>query len=131
MRQVVLTGEAAWFLAEAAIIGGLASFRHTVRFASRPIRGVPPADQRACIQRLVRAVEAAAWRLPFRSVCLQKGVAFQRMCRRRGIDAQLHYGVADDGQAIAAHVWVSVDGQIYLGGETADTFAQVATWPTR
>lgn len=128
-RQVLLTAEAARFLVEAAIVSRFFAFRHTIKAASQPLRVTEPAGQIVSVPRIVRAVEAAARRLPVRAVCLQKGVALQRMCRRRGIDARLHYGVSADGKAVLAHVWVSVDDEIVMGGANAATFAKVATWP--
>ena len=40
----------------------------------------------------VWAVEAAARRLPWRTMCIEKGLAVQRMLRLSGVDARLHYG---------------------------------------
>jgi len=52
------------------------------------------------------------------------------MLRRRGIDARLHYGLAnDEGQALKAHVWVEAVGLILVGGEGADQYVRVATFP--
>lgn len=80
---------------------------------------------------IVWAIEAAARRLPWRTVCLQKGIAAQRMARRRGHDARLHYGIgkSEDREALQAHVWVTIGGQPLIGGEEAAKFASVAVFP--
>lgn len=78
-----------------------------------------------------RIIDAIANRAPFRAVCLQRGLALQWMLRRRGIDAVLHYGVQlkPDGQEIAAHVWVSVDGDVLLGAPQHLHYTEVARYP--
>jgi hypothetical protein len=80
---------------------------------------------------VVSAIETAARRLPWRVVCIQKGIAAQRMLRRRGLDAVLHYGIGNDRDRdrLDAHVWVSVDGAPVIGGEEARAFAPVAAFP--
>ena len=64
-------------------------------------------------------------------MCIEQGIAGQRMMRRAGINARLHYGAhPGDGDAkLSAHVWVSVDGDVVLGGEEAVDFAEVAVFP--
>jgi hypothetical protein len=79
----------------------------------------------------VWAVEAAARRLPFRTMCIEKGLAVQRMLRRNGVDALLHYGARLDSgsQKLDAHVWVTVAGATVIGGEEAGRYRQVAVFP--
>ena len=63
-------------------------FRRAIRLGS-----VSPAPGRSgSVSDCVWAIEAAARRTPLRAVCIQKGLALQRMLRRRGADARLHYG---------------------------------------
>jgi hypothetical protein len=64
-------------------------------------------------------------------MCIEKGLATQRMLREAGIDAVLHYGArhADDSGKLQAHVWVSVAGETIIGGEEAPDFAEIATYP--
>jgi len=80
---------------------------------------------------VVWAVEAIARRVPWRAVCLHKGITAQRMLRRRGLDAMLHYGIGhgDDRDGLAAHVWVSLCDIPLIGGEEAGEFAAVGTFP--
>lgn len=79
----------------------------------------------------VWAVEAIARRLPWRTVCIQKGLAVQRLLRSSGVDAILHYGArrAPDSGELEAHVWVTVAGEAVIGGEEAVGFAEIAAFP--
>ena len=80
---------------------------------------------------IVWAVEAASRRMPWRMVCLQKGLAAQRMLRSAGYDAILHYGARHepDSRDLEAHVWVTIDDRPVMGGGGAAGFARVATFP--
>jgi hypothetical protein len=77
------------------------------------------------------AIEVVGRRLPWRTVCIHQGIAAQRMMRRNGVDARLHYGARTDSATgkLEAHVWVTVDGEAILGGEEAAGFAEVAAYP--
>ena len=112
-------------IASAAI--SLLSFRKAIRIGSiAPKRriGVSAED-------IVWAVEAASRRMPWRTVCLQKGLAAQRMLRSAGYDAILHYGARHepDSRDLEAHVWVTIDDRPVMGGGGAAGFARVATFP--
>lgn len=101
-------------------------FRSAVTSGSTPL-GEKTA---AAVHQLVWAVIAASAHVPWRSVCFQQGLALQRMLRRRGIDARLHYGIGhSDVGEMRAHVWVSVGGRIVIGGEQAQQFKCVAIYP--
>jgi hypothetical protein len=80
------------------------------------------------VDQLVWAVTSASAHTPWRSVCFQQGLALQRMLRRRGFDARLHYGIANPG-GLKAHVWISVDGKIVIGGGPAPDYKCVAIYP--
>lgn len=113
-------------LASAAV--ALLPFRRAIRLSAVPLgdraQGLTPED-------CVRAVESVARRLPWRTVCIDKGLAVQRMLRLGGIDARLHYGARHHPASakLEAHVWVSVGGAIVIGGEEATGFAEVASFP--
>jgi hypothetical protein len=52
------------------------------------------------------------------------------MLRRRGLPSILHYGVGRGPESrLRAHVWVSLEGETLLGGEVAEQFACLATFP--
>jgi hypothetical protein len=79
----------------------------------------------------VWAVEAAGRRLPLRTMCIEKGLAVQRLLRSAGFNAVLHYGARNDPDAgkVEAHVWVSIADEIVIGGEDAPAFAEIASFP--
>ena len=126
-----LLGEAAATLAAASAAIRLVPFRRTAAAATWGGRTARAADEAELIRQARWAVEAAARRVPWRTVCFQKGLALHWMLRRRGVASLLHYGVgkAVEGDDLAAHVWVSVRGEIVIGGEEAPRFACLATFP--
>lgn len=122
-----LLARACLVLSGASAAVALLPFRRAIRFgcvAQRSAGGLLIAD-------CVWAVEAAARRLPWRTLCIEQGLAVQRMLRRSGANAVLHYGARHDpvSGALEAHVWVSVDGQVVIGGEDARHYAEVACYP--
>ena len=76
------------------------------------------------------AIEAVARKVPWRAVCFQKGLALQMMLRRRGIASLLHYGVRQTAEGLSAHVWISVEGEVVMGGAEAEGFSCLVTYPT-
>ena len=103
-------------------------FRRAIRFGSVPLG---QRDAAVSAQDCVWAVEAAARRVPWRTVCFQQGLSVQHMLRRRGFDARLHYGArtSDVPARLEAHVWVAVDGLAVMGGNQSADFAEVASYP--
>lgn len=102
-------------------------FKIAIRFGSVPIKSsanLLPVD-------CVSAVEAAARKLPWRTMCIEKGLTVQRMLRNRGVNAILHYGVRHHPESgkLQAHVWVTVAGHPVIGGEEAPAFAAVVCYP--
>lgn len=89
----------------------------------------------ACLRRVRWAINAAARRLPWRSVCFDQGIAAQRMLCRRGLRAELRYGVGKSApgnpDALTAHVWVTVGNVTVVGGRTAASFAEIASFRPR
>ncbi len=123
--QRALLFEAAVTLTVVSAALPLLSFKRAIRLGCVPLAPVSSADA----QDVVSAVEAAARRLPWRTVCIQRGIAAQRMLRRRGLDATLHYGIGNEADGLAAHVWVSLDGVPVIGGKEAGAFAPVGAFP--
>jgi len=112
-------------IASAAV--ALLPFKRAVRLGA-----VPLGPRRSIeIDDCTWAIEAAARRLPWRTVCIEKGIALQRLLRSRGIDAILHYGARHhpDSGKLEAHVWVSAGGKAVIGGEEAAGFVEVAAYP--
>ena len=129
---LLAVAEACFALTIASLAIALLPFRRLSAMLTRFSREravAPPGSQRTIAQ-AVHAVEAAARRMPWRTVCFQKGVALHLMLQRRGVASVLHYGVAQDVEkGLTAHVWVSAYGTMILGGEAADDYACLATFP--
>ena len=117
--------EAGGALIAAAVVSRALPFRRYISLGARKLgrRGRSGGSE-------ARIVAAIANRVPFRAVCLQQGLAVQWMLRRRGVDAVLHYGVrVATGEAPAAHVWVSVGGEVVSGAPQHLQYAEVARYP--
>jgi hypothetical protein len=129
-----LSGERKRLLLRAAFVLTLASaavawlpFRRVILWGSRPLG---PAG-RTCAEDCVWAVEAVARRLPWRTVCIEKGLAVQRMLRSAGVDAVLNYGARQHPheRKLEAHVWITVGERAVIGGDEAADFAPIAAYP--
>ena len=104
------------------------SFERAIRFGAVPLGPRRPGVD---VESVLWAVRAAGRRVPLRAMCIEQGIVAQRLMRRAGIDARLHYGArpGSEGPKLSAHVWVSVGGSVVLGGEEAAGFAEVAVFP--
>lgn len=124
-RRMLVT--ATVLLSRASLTLALVPFRSAIRFGCVPVGRAKLADA----EDVIWAVEAAARRLPWRIVCIQKGLAAQRMLRAAGMDAILHYGMRSlqESDSLEAHVWVTVGEEAVIGGEEADGFVAVTTYP--
>ena len=103
-------------------------FRRAIRVGSVPLQR---RDHGVSAEDCAWAVEAAARRIPWRTVCIQRGLATQKLLRRAGIDARLHYGARHQPVSgkLEAHVWVTVDSETVCGGAESANFAEVAAYP--
>ena len=125
----LLLVEAIVTLAAAAAAIRFLSFRRAVSFGAVPL-GEQRENPTGLADELSWTVEAAARIVPFRTVCFQQGLALQRMARRRGVDARLHYAIGkDETDRLAAHVWVSADGRALIGEQHDNILMTVATYP--
>lgn len=80
-------------------------------------------------RRLARMVEIAARKVPWRAMCFESALCLRVILRRRGIASTLHYGIGSEQDgALKAHVWLTVDGDVLIGGANAAQFACVATF---
>ena len=124
-RRVLLRAAALLGVASAAV--ALVPFRYAIRFGSVRLGS----RQAISAEEIVWAVEAAARWLPWRTMCIEKGLVVQRMLRLAGVKAILHYGARHhpESSKLEAHVWVTIDGRAVIGGEEAPDFAPVATYP--
>jgi hypothetical protein len=130
-------GLAEWgLLAEALVTLAAASaairaipFRRVAAAAARWGRAATRHDPET-VRRTRWAVEAWSRRVPWRTVCFQKGLTLHLMLRRRGIESVLLYGVAQQPErGLAAHVWVDVGEESVIGGEEAAGFTCLARFP--
>jgi len=126
LRQRLLL-EAAVGLMSAKIALHVIPFRRVVRLVNRVQRNAPPfsaAD--VIIAASVAAVNTASRRLPWRTVCIDRGLTLHVLLRARGIRSVLNYGVRRSrGGALEAHVWITVDEVALIGGQEAEGFARV------
>jgi hypothetical protein len=88
----------------------------------------PPEDGRSYAKRVHWAVRASSKRVPWRTVCFHEGIAAHQMLCRAGIQSVMHYGVAKSDGGMEAHVWVTVDDRVVVGGETKDRFTPLAAF---
>ena len=129
-RERLLLAEAIAAIGAAPAAIRLLPFRTLAARLSRFQGRQGPRAPAAFVESAAWAVRASAPFLPWRSVCFQRGLALHWMLRRRGVPTVLHYGVGQgSGKGLSAHVWVSLDGEILIGGEEAEGHACLATYP--
>ena len=124
-RQLLVRSALVLAVASAGV--ALLPFRRAIRFGSIERRR----DRvRLRTDEYVWAVETAARYVPLRTMCIEKGLAVQRLLRESGADARLHYGARHDVRTgkLEAHVWVTLDGAMLIGGEEAASFAEIAVY---
>jgi hypothetical protein len=124
-KFLLLRASVALVAASAAV--ALLPFRKAIVFGSVPVGR----RTKVSVEEWMWAIEAAAPRLPCRTMCIEKGLALQRLLRGSGHDAILHYGGRHDRDthALEAHVWVTLGAQTLIGEDAAPDFAELATFP--
>jgi hypothetical protein len=128
LADAPILAEALAALTLASLAIAFLPFRRVAAAASAPVRGPARIDPET-VRRARSAVKGWSRRVPWRTVCFQKGLAVHWMLRRRGIPSVLLYGARREGEGLAAHVWVDVDGETVIGGEEAAGFACLARFP--
>jgi hypothetical protein len=124
----LLLAEALAALSLASLAIAFLPFRRVAAAAS--VRGHRETRNDGEMVRRVRgAIKGWSRRVPWKSVCFQRGLAMHWMLRRRGIRSVLLYGVRQEKDGLGAHVWVDVDGETVIGGEEAPDFACLARFP--
>ena len=114
MRRVYLR-EAILMLVLARLAVRLLPAQRIVAWASRAPRRVNRFAGYEAV-RVTHTVELAGNMRWMQAECLPRALAAQAMLRRRGIASRLCFGVARDGDALAAHAWVELGQQILVGG---------------
>ncbi len=131
-REVLRFGEAIAALAIAGLAVRLLPFKDLTRTLGWGGRGGRrPGTAESLHSETAQAVWRASRRVPWRTVCIHRGLAAQWMLRRRGLDSRFHYGLSQAGSILSAHVWVSLDGSIVVGEEEAARFTCVAEFPPK
>lgn len=72
------------------------------------------------------ALRAGARRLPWRATCLTRALAGRMMLARRGARSTIVFGVAAEGETVAAHAWLMTEGGAVCGGRIAPRFRPLA-----
>lgn len=127
VADYLFAGEALAYLCLARLAVPLVPFRWITGWMSKPVGTTRAVDP----HRIVRAVERAARAMPGRTVCIHRGIALQRMLRRRGHASQFAYGLSSSVERFVAHVWIEMDGERLIGGDEAEGFQRVAMFPAR
>lgn len=104
-------------------------FRMLMRTIANPRGGAGSIDADRAAHEVTQAIRRAERRLPLRIVCLHKALAAQWMLRRRGVAADIHYGISPAGEVLKAHVWVDVGAKTIIGEDESLGYARVATFP--
>ena len=140
LTRAARLGRANWLtLAEAFAALAIASaairvvpFRRLVGAMAADVgRAAPDSEVRdRMVARCRWAVQLWSNRVPWRSVCFQRGLALHWMLRRKGIASTLHYGVSLSGKkGLAAHVWLTLEGRVILGADVEEDYACLAVYP--
>jgi len=120
-RAVVITppshAECALAVAVARALLKMGGLHRALRLLRAYSRGRPARVNRALSERAVRALRVAAALYPGRAECLERSVALCFLLRRRGLHAQLHFGV--DPFYFDGHAWVEHGGELL--DETRET----------
>jgi hypothetical protein len=86
----------------------LLGFQRSLGMARWLGRGVRPMPDAGLTAESARVVITAAAFYPRRAMCLEQSLALFILLRRRGVDAQLKFGIQT--LPFSAHAWVEVDG---------------------
>lgn len=129
----LLFAEALLSLAVARLAVVVLPFRVLARHLGTHMGESPRADDPAAEapRRVAWAVAAASRRVPWRSMCLEQGLAAKAMLRRRGIPNTLYLGVAralDPADSVDAHAWVRAGTLHVTGGRDQSRYAVVSTF---
>jgi hypothetical protein len=95
------------------------------RLGQRMTESPADAPSTRAARRVAWAIGAAARRTPWRSKCLEQGIAGKMMLRRRRVPSTLYLGVA---RPLETHAWLRVGTDTVLGGHDLDRYAVVAAF---
>lgn len=116
-------------LGAARLLIARAPFRRVMQQVRRRPGDMPAAGDG--LANILRAIDRAARRAPFRAKCFEQALAGHWMLGRRGVATRLHYGIGGDvANDLNAHVWLSCGHDVILGEEGRGAFAEVGSWPS-
>lgn len=106
----------------------LLPFRTLRRLSARLTRSTPPSRPRdgGAIDRVAWAVAAASRFVPG-TTCLSRALGSQILLAERGLQADLHIGVAKDQHGFRAHAWVKSGDRIV--GDEPEEIEQFTSLP--
>jgi hypothetical protein len=94
----------------------LAGFERGLAWLRRASRGGrrerATAERVTELRRRAWLIAAAARFGPYRATCLRRSLLLWWLARRSGLEAQLRIGVLREEDALSAHAWVELDGEI-------------------
>jgi hypothetical protein len=123
--QLLLLGEAVFFLALARLILLVVPFRHIVPWLERSPDS--PQHDAIVIGTVRQAIEIAARNVPWNAVCLPQAMACKAMLARRGQGSALHIGAARGGRdGLMAHAWLVAGGKIVIGEDGSSEMTPLA-----
>lgn len=125
--------EAAIALILVSVLLAILPFRILARLAGRAEAGsYPPGlTTDAAAAAVGQAIAAAARRLPWHPKCLAQALAGSWMLRRRGLPAQLCFGVSNEDGKLRAHAWLVSGSGTVCGGPAAAGFTPIASLHSR
>lgn len=95
----------------------------TLRSGFRPASQSSTRPQDSLITNIINGLSL---RTPWKSTCLVKALAAQKMFSKRHIPHSIHFGVKkNDSGKLEAHAWVSVHGTVVIGGESLGEFVEL------
>ena len=78
---------------------------------------------------IAKVVNGLARRAPWKSTCLVKALAANKMLHKRKIDHKIHFGVASTvNTQFEAHAWVSVEDEVLIGGGNLERFHEISSF---
>jgi hypothetical protein len=94
------------------------------------IKPVPPTHPNVLEQQIGWAIQAAAKRTPWQSLCLAQAMAGKKMLQRRRRRSTLFLGVAKDPEkdGLQAHAWLQCGQGIITGGEESPRFVVISAF---
>ena len=92
--------------------------------ARRMVMRIAGTTEHAPVERFVWAVRVASRYLP-RTTCLTQALAAQALLASAGHESSIEIGVANDGQGLEAHAWLTCRNQIVIGGPEVTRYARL------